>query len=102
MSAKFGAFVSNELKSVLSSDPKDLSFSSEFDLYKIKHELFAQNGQTLDGDHGLNYFPFFLAYAYNTLLADGRALAIATGSFVNIWSFETTGYIFVAFNFGVR
>ena len=98
----FGVAVSNEGKDVLKSNSQELDFSSNFDMYKIKQELFAQNGQTLDADHGLNYFPFFLAYAYNSGMADARAFAIATGSFVNIWSFETTGYIYIAFNFGVR
>lgn len=97
-------FVSNETKSVLSKDPKDLSFSSEFDMYKIQQEKFAQSGQTLGGDHGLTYFPFLLAYRrLSNILSNGKAIDISTAnSFVTNWSFQTLTYIFVAFNPGLK
>lgn len=101
MAATYGLFVSNEDKNVLTASPRDLSFGSDANMYKIKQEKFAQSGETLNIDHGLNYFPFFLAYDYNTTIADGRALAIATGSEVNVWSAQTKAYIFVAYNPGV-
>lgn len=103
---QFGVYVSNEDKSVLSGNPQDFSLSSDFDMYKIKQEKFAQNGETLENDHGLGYWPFFLAYRYSSDLANSRRLDVGsiggTASFVNTWSFQTRAWSFVAYNFGVK
>lgn len=95
--------VSNEDKSVFSSDPRDLSFSGEFDMFKIKQEAFAQNGETINADHALGYFPFFLAYNYASPsnLGDAKQAATYTDSSITAWSFMTKAYIFIAYNFGV-
>jgi hypothetical protein len=95
--------VSNENKSVFSRDPRDLSFSGEFDMFKIKQEAFAQNGETITRDHSLNYFPFFLAYNYASVfsLADARQAGTFTDSSITNWSFMTKAYIFIAHNPGV-
>ena len=102
--AKFGAFVSNENKSVLSTIPSDLSFSSDFDMYKIQQELLTQNGETVNKDHGLNYFPFFLAWRYGPTdsisISDNRIYAFYGHAYVTVWDFQTKAYIFIAFNPG--
>lgn len=102
----FGVFVSNENKSVFTKNPQDLSFSSDYDMYKIHQEQYASNGELLARDHALNYFPFFLAYRYSTNLTNGRRFDIGsvggTAAYVSNWSYQVRAYAFIAYNFGVR
>ena len=99
--SSLGIKTSVDEKNVLVAQDFELSFNSEFDMYKIKKEQFAQNGQTIQFDHGLGYYPFYLNYAHNSSITDGRAFGNSTTGFVNPHSAETTGYLFLAFNYGV-
>ena len=90
MSDTFGLFVSNEGKDVLKAEPQDLSFSSDLNMFKVKQEVFSTNAETVDFDHSLGYWPFFISYG-------------STGSFVNNWSGQiiANGFMYVCYNPGI-
>lgn len=102
--SNIGLIASNEFKNVLIAKPFDLSFSADFNMFKIKEERWNEIGETTDFDHALGYFPFYLAYVRNTSITDGKTLAFSTGSYVTPQSGEITshGYMFVCFNPGAN
>lgn len=99
-----GLIVSNENQNVLTAQPFDLSFSADFNMFKIRKEVRNEVGETTNFDHGLGYFPFFLAYIVSITITDGKALAITSGGYVTTHSGQigSNGYMFVCFNPGIQ
>ena len=96
-----GLIASNEYKNVLTAEPFDLSFSADFNMFKIKEERHNGIGETTDFDHALGYWPFHLQYWENYSIPDGKTIG---GGYITTQSGEigSNGYIFVCFNPGAK
>lgn len=103
MANKFGVFVSLPNVSILKAKEKDIAFAADKDMVKIKSDHFVQNGQTLQFDHGIGYFPIFFPYRYGGILGNSRRCAVgysSIGDFITKHTVQTTGFVFVGYNPG--
>lgn len=99
----FGLVVSNEGRDVLRAKPQDLSFSADFNMFKILKEVRNGIGETTNFDHGLGYFPFFMAFTRDTnYLSNAKRISHTSFDFVSVWSgqIHSDGYMFVCHNPG--
>ncbi len=97
----YGLFVSKPNIDVLKAKDIDFSFSADLNIFKIKHEQFAQRSQVIGFDHGLGYMPFFLPYGYSG--ASTKIVSIGGGTaVVSNWDADSNGYMFLAYNKGIE
>ena len=62
MADDIGCIASPPGVNVLTTPVRNLSFSSSFEMHKIKQQGENQPQTAFQIDHGLNYWPFFLHY----------------------------------------